>query len=261
MIVAQISDMHVKRRGYMSPHMPHVVRPLRKAIQAIARLRPRVDCIVATGDLTETGAPLEYRRLRDILSESSVPVYLIPGNHDNRAALRAAFPDHRYLHENLFALHFTIESERLRIVVLDSSTPGHSGGSLDDVALRWLDTRLEERPRTPTIVALHHPPFPTGVRRFDRQRFEGRESLGEIVRKHLQIRRIVCGHVHQPIAAVWCGRICVSAPSTAPTLTLSPQRSGLGWEPGGFLIHRLHAGELTTTVVRTANLLLDKAAG
>ena len=253
-IVAQITDMHVRRRGLVLHHMPHVHQPLRRALAAIGDWAEPPVCIVATGDLTQSGTPDEYQRLRQILEESSVPVYLLPGNHDRREALCAAFGDHSYLRGFEPAVQYTIEFSQLRVIALDTSEGTRRGGFLDGTRLRWLDERLRERPQTPTILAMHHPPFPTGVRNFDGQEFEGRQALGAIVRDHPQIQRVICGHIHQPLVRTWCGTVGVTAPSTAPTLVLHPRAPGLSWEPGGFLLHRYDRERgVTTKVVRTAS--------
>jgi 3',5'-cyclic AMP phosphodiesterase CpdA len=246
--------MHVKRRGHFLHHMPHVAKPLRQVLAAIARLRPRPGCIIATGDLTEGGTHAEYTRLREILSEQpSIPIYLLPGNHDRREPLQGVFSDHRYLRESPDGVLFTIECESLRIIALDSTDERRSGGNLPGARLEWLRRRLEERRETATILAMHHPPFPTGIAPFDRQTFQGRDELARIVWMNPQIQRIICGHIHQPIAAPWCGTLSVSAPSTAPTLALHPRALGLCWDPGGFLVHRYEqdAG-LTTSLIRIA---------
>ncbi|MBV8089896.1 MAG: metallophosphoesterase [Candidatus Eremiobacteraeota bacterium] len=252
MIVAQISDMHIKRRGHFLHHMPHVARPLHRTLSAIARLRP--DCIIATGDLTEAGTLAEYARLREILNKyTGSPIYLLPGNHDRREALRSVFWDHQYLRNSADGVLFAIERASLRIVALDSSDERRAGGYLDEARLEWLRRCLCERPNTPTILAMHHPPFPTGIRSVERQAFLGREALERIVRAHPQIRRIVCGHVHQPLANAWSGTVGVTAPSTAPTLALHSGALALSWEPGGFLIHRYEQSTgLTTTLIRVA---------
>jgi 3',5'-cyclic-AMP phosphodiesterase len=252
-IVAQITDMHIKRRGHVLHHMPHVAQPLRRALATIAALPEPPFCVIATGDLTESGAPEEYQRLREIIDDSEIPVYLIPGNHDRREAMRKVFPEHDYL-QGSGPIQYTIETASLRVIALDTSEGTRRGGYLDRTRLNWLTDRLCERPQTPTILAMHHPPFPTGVRNFDAQPFEGREALAAVVLEHAQIRRVVCGHVHQPLARKWCGTISVSAPSTAPTLVLHPRAPGLSWEPGGFLLHRHEAeGAITTKLVRTAS--------
>lgn len=253
MTVAQITDLHVRRRGHVLHHMPHVVQPLRRALATIAALRHPPRCIVATGDLTEGGSPEEYWRLREIIEGTPVPIYLIPGNHDRREALRQVFNDHAYLHAFDHAVLFTVELPMLRVIALDTSEGKRRGGYLDPLRLRWLDESLRRRRDVPTILAMHHPPFPTGVRKFDAQPFEGRDPFAAIVSAHPQIRRIICGHVHQHLVRPWCGTLGVTAPSTAPTLVLRPNALGLSREPGGLLLHRHENGGITTTLVRTAS--------
>jgi 3',5'-cyclic AMP phosphodiesterase CpdA len=251
--VAQITDLHVRRRGHVLYHMPHVVGPLRRALATIAALPHPPHCIVATGDLTESGSPEEYRRLREILAGTRVPVYLIPGNHDRRDALRQVFSDHAYLHAFDEAVLFTIELPALRVIALDTSQGRRHGGYLDALRLRWLNESLSRRRDVPTVIAMHHPPFPTGVRKFDVQPFEGRDALAAIVSAHPQIRRIICGHVHQPLVRPWSGTVGVTAPSTAATLVLRPNAPGLSREPGGLLLHRYENGDIATTLVRMAS--------
>lgn len=251
MIVAHISDLHVRRRGMPLPHLPHVAGPLRRTLKAIHALEPRPTCIIATGDLTEKGTHPEYRRLRELLKGFDIPLYLLPGNHDRREPLRAVFHDHEYLHGHEAVL-YTIESPLVRIVALDSSEPLHRGGYLSIDRLAWLHERLKERPQTPTILAMHHPPFPTHVGAFDTQPFRGRERLAELVREHRQVRRIICGHVHQTMWQPWSGAVAVSAPSTAPTFVLHP-RGTMRWEWGGFLLHEYDwNADITTRFVRVS---------
>lgn len=260
MIVAQISDLHIKQAGTVLAHMPHVAGPLRKTLAAIQKLEPRPDCIVATGDLVELGDAQEYRKLRFLLADSEIPVYLLPGNHDRRRVMRAVFPDHEYLGAS-GPIQFAIEGRLSRVVALDTSEFGHRGGYLDAERLQWLERQLAKAPRTPTILAMHHPPFPTGVAPFDAQFFFGREELARIVRENPQICRIICGHVHQEFRKPWQGTLGVSAPSTAPTLVLHPQGRGIFFEPGGFMLHYLdwNAG-ITSELIRTSAQRLPVSA-
>ena len=70
---------------------------LERAVAHVNALDPRPDVVLATGDLVDGGKPEEYARLRRLLAPLAMPVYLIPGNHDARDALRAVFADHAYL--------------------------------------------------------------------------------------------------------------------------------------------------------------------
>lgn len=251
MIIAQISDLHIKGRGTVLAHMPHVAGPLRKALASIHSLPRKPDCIVATGDLVEVGNVDEYKKLRFLLAGSEIPVYLVPGNHDRRRVMRTVFPDHEYLGDS-GPIQFAIEGQLTRVLAVDTSEFGHRGGYLDAERLEWLERQLAQAPRTPTILAMHHPPFLTGVAPFDSQYFLGREELGRIVRANPQICRIICGHVHQEFRKPWNGTLAVSAPSTAPTLVLHPQGRGIFFEPGGFLLHYLdwNAG-ISSELIRT----------
>ncbi len=237
MIVAQISDLHIRRRGHVLHHMPNTADYLRRTIDKLHRLRRRPDIVLATGDLTERGSPHEYRRLRTILGRLEIPHFLIPGNHDDRDALRRAFRDHRYL--TTFASHasFAIEAWPLRIVALDSTDPGRPGGFLDDERLAWLDGELSAHPRRPTIVALHHPPFRTGIAALDAYGFVGADSLARIVRRHPQVARVIAGHVHTVLMQPWNGTIACTAPSTSPQFVIGRSRLGIGVEAAGLLLH------------------------
>jgi 3',5'-cyclic AMP phosphodiesterase CpdA len=97
MLLCQISDLHVKEPGALCYGVVDSAAALRACVDHIVRLRHRPDVVVATGDLTDFGRPDEYLHLRALLAPLPMPVYLMPGNHDDRDALRAAFPDHAYL--------------------------------------------------------------------------------------------------------------------------------------------------------------------
>lgn len=215
------------------PHMPHVIGPLSRALASIDALRERPACILATGDLTESGRTDDYRRLRSLLEEIDIPAYLLPGNHDRRDALRRVFFDAEYMHGGE-AIQFVIEDTFVRVVAIDSSDAPRQGGYLDAGRLDWLEARLQELPHTPTILALHHPPFPTGMSYFDEQPFEGRERLGSIVRQNSQIRRVVCGQVHQVICRPWSGTLAVSARALLQPSCCIRAVSGSRWKAAVF---------------------------
>src|SRR5438309_8597200 len=109
MIIAQITDMHIKPEGVLAYGRLDTAPYLRRAVAHLLALKPRPDVVLATGDLVDGGLPEEYRRLHDLLAPLSMPVYLIPGNHDNRDALAAAFTDHAYLPRGGRFMHYVVE--------------------------------------------------------------------------------------------------------------------------------------------------------
>ena len=129
MIVCQVSDMHLMADGKLAYGVVDTAAHFRRCIAQIQALPQPPDSVVMTGDLVDGGEPEQYALLREIIAPLSMPVYLIPGNHDNREALRAAFPDHAYLNQFPPFIQYAIEEHELRIVAIDTVIPGQAGES------------------------------------------------------------------------------------------------------------------------------------
>ncbi len=244
MLIAQISDMHIKAPGLLLYRRIDTAGYLERAVAHILRLDPRPDIVLATGDLVDGGKPEEYALLRELLAPLDMPVYLIPGNHDARDAMRTAFPDHRYLPADGF-LQYAIDELPLRLIGLDTLTPGRPHGELCDGRLSWFEARLGEQDR-PTLVFMHHPPFDCGIAAFDMAGLKlGRDRFADIVRRHPQVERVMCGHVHRPIQMRWGGTMASIAPSTAHQATLDLRegaRLSMTMEPPGLALHQWRPG-------------------
>jgi 3',5'-cyclic-AMP phosphodiesterase len=240
MIIAQISDTHIKRKGRLLHHMIDTARYLKRAVKRLNALEPRPDVVVATGDLVESGKAKEYKRLRQLLGDLEIPLFVIPGNHDDRTNFRDAFADHTYLPKNGPYLQYVIEQYPVRLIGVDSTADDISGGEIDELRLRWLETRLSEQPARPTIVFMHHPPFKTGIKPVDALGFRGVDHFAALIRRHPQVVRILSGHIHRPLQVPWAGTYASTAPSTAHQIVLDVrERQPLGFvlEPPGFALH------------------------
>jgi len=219
-LIAQISDLHIKARGALSYRVVDTARHLRECIAHIKSLKQRPDIVVATGDLTDFGRPEEYDLLRELLGELDLPLYMIPGNHDERANLRAAFPGHAYLRQQPEFVQYVIEDWPLRIVALDTVIPGMSGGTLCEKRLGWLAQQLRERPDRPTLVLMHHPPFRTLIGHMDDIGLANAPSFKAVLVNHPQVQAVLCGHLHRPIETVWRGIFMSTSPSPAHQVAL-----------------------------------------
>jgi Icc protein len=254
MLIAQITDFHIKARGKMAYRVVDTATCLKEAVAALAAVSPRPDAVVATGDLTDFGRPEEYELLRELLSPLDMPVYLIPGNHDERAALRAAFRGEGYFPEGEF-LHYVAEAGPLRLVALDTVIPGDAAGRLCAERLAWLERALASAPDRPTVIIMHHPPFATGIAHMDAIGLDGAEQFAAILGRHPQVERVLCGHLHRSIQArIGANAIASTAPSTAHqvALDLSPAGpAGFVMEPPGYQLHlwRERGGMVTHTGV------------
>jgi len=240
MLLAQISDMHVVSPGHRLLERIDTPSYLAQAVLHVNRLSPRPDFVIATGDLVDDGSIDAYQLLRRALDELSMPYAVMPGNHDSRANLRKIFGEQTPFPANGEFLQYVIEDFPLRIIALDTVVEGKEGGLLGAESLAWLAARLSEQAHKPTLIAMHHPPFITGIEEMDAINCGNSGQLGEIVLRHPQIERIVCGHMHRPIIVRWNGTVVCTAPSTAHqvALNLTPGASA-AWvaEPPACYLH------------------------
>jgi Icc protein len=161
-LLAQVTDMHIKAGGKLSYRVVDTAGSLARCIEHLLKIPQRPDAVLFTGDLTDFGRADEYDNLRALLAPLPVPIFLMPGNHDNPEAMREAFPEHVYLRQRPGRVDYVIDDFPVRLVALDSTIPQESSGALHPAQLEWLDETLAAAPTRPTVVALHHPPFWTG---------------------------------------------------------------------------------------------------
>lgn len=232
MLIAQITDLHIRAKGARAYGGEiDTAERLAQAIDFINSFDPRPDLVLATGDLIDLGRPEEYTHLRELLDRLVVPYHVIPGNHDHRDHMRAAFADHAYLPRQGF-LHYTIEDHPIRLIGLDTMDPGKTGGLMCEARTAWLAARLDEQPQRPTVIFMHHPVHDTGIIEMDGIRCEGAEAMGAVVKRHDNIERILCGHLHRATIMRWYGTVSASMPATAPEVALTIDGRGLhGWRP------------------------------
>ncbi|GAC1621805.1 MAG: phosphodiesterase [Vulcanimicrobiaceae bacterium] len=238
MLVAQLTDTHIVPHG--ETYAGHdSAAYLRDAIAALESLPERPTCVVVTGDLANRGRPSEYARFREIMSELSVPYFVIPGNHDDRDALRAALPPASFGSSRDATIRFVVDDFDVRLVGLDGNRPPSPGARLDDDVLRWLEAVLASQ--RPTIIAVHQPPFRTGLHYLDLFGFGGSRRLRRIVTRHSHVGRVLCGHIHCVRERREGAAVFASAPSTAPTriplLFMDGRLVGVRDEPPGFALH------------------------
>ena len=241
-LLIQLSDTHIRMPGQLAYRRVDTSAFLAQAVAAVRRLPQPADAVIVTGDLADFGRAAEYAQLRSLLAPLACPYYLMPGNHDDGAELRRAFPDHAYLQQGDGSrIHYAVDLGGLRLLALDTTVPMAAYGELDDAQLAWLDAELAAVPATPTIVALHHPPFATRIGHMDDIGLvAGADALAAVISRHRQVERMISGHLHRSIQARWAGTIALTAPSTAHQVALDlavDAESAFMMEPPGFLIH------------------------
>lgn len=251
MLIAQITDIHIGfDRG--NPEERNMAR-LRAVLARMIDGPNRPDMLLMSGDLTEYGDAESYALLAEAVSTCPFPVYPMAGNHDARGTLLDAFPDAPS--QDGF-IHYVIEGDGLRLIVLDTLEPGRHGGGFCEVRAAWFKSQLAEAPTTPTLVAMHHPPFESGIAWLDGSDDEPwMARFAACVAGRSNVVGILCGHLHRTIHTLWYGHAITVCPSTAPAVGLDlrpvdPQapdgRAMITDELPGYALHRWDGGRLVS---------------
>ena len=198
-----LSDLHLVAPGTLL----HGLDPLKGLERCVASIRAHqadAALCVVTGDLTHDGEPAAYNAARRCLAGLPMPVHLMIGNHDNRAAFRAAFPATPVDGEGFVQQAF--DTEAGRFVLLDTHEPGRAEGALCQRRLDWLDAELRADRAAPLFLFLHHPPFCVGLQRMDSIRLLDDGPLLDTLRPYPpRVRHLFIGHLHRTIAGSWHG--------------------------------------------------------
>jgi len=239
MIIAQLSDPQISQVGGIADRIFETATHLQRAVAHLTRLPAPPDVVLVTGDCVDGGTLPEYERFRELLQPLTMPIYVIPGNHDHRDHLREAFGVQGTKAMADF-IQYVIDEWPVRLIALDTNVPGHNEGHLCAERLRWLEERLAEAPGRPTVICLHHQPFPTGLAVLDRMGLEGADALGTIIARHPQVEGVVAGHVHCLMQRRFHGTLALTCSSTAHHMFLDlkrPERLAVVMAPPACLLH------------------------
>lgn len=168
----------------------------------------RVGAIVLTGDFVERGGEAAYRVVgeavyracREVLG-AVVPCIVTPGNHDDRAALRAGWPG-ALSGLGGEPLLYAQEVADVRLISFDTSEPGHADGYVDAERLAWLRGELEvaESRGQTALVCTHHHVDPSQT---DMPALPGAVELLELLRRPGVA--VLNGHTHHQAHRVYEG--------------------------------------------------------
>lgn len=241
MLICQLTDLHVRPDGATPNLVPETNTLTERACRVAAAFTPLPDVVIITGDLTESGLEAEYANLSAILGRTlSVPVYVIPGNHDQRENLRAGLAHLPGVTADPYFVQYAVEDYPVRLVMLDTLVPGANHGAQTAAQLEWLDNTLAAQPSKPTMVGMHHPPFVTGIPHMDKIALLNPDAFRSVIARHRQVKRIVCGHHHRPVVGQ-CSHATVSISSSVGhqvALTLDSGDPGaFTFEPPTFQLH------------------------
>jgi Icc protein len=215
------------------------------AVLEHAQRDPRwpVDAILATGDIVQDESRAGYERFRAVLEPLGVPVYTIPGNHD----------DPKLMSEMLTSGSFHLGGE-LRygpwsVVLLSTFLAGEDAGGLGPARLQGLRQALAAHAGQHILVAMHHHPLPMGSTWLDGVALRDAPAFWSVIDAHASVRAVVCGHVHQAADRTRNNVRLLSTPSTCAQFLPGSDFFALDDRPPGMRWLELHDdGRIETEV-------------
>lgn len=200
--ILQITDCHLVAKGETIFGSDPQQR-LAAAVADINREHADASLCVVTGDLAHHGEPVAYALLRETLDALAVPYQLLPGNHDDRAALAAAFPE--LVTDSNGFIQSVRDMPAGRFVFLDTVDPGVHSGFYCAARQEWLSSALAQEQDRPVYLFMHHPPFEIAFPKLDQYVLVNGDEFARVVGAHPDIRHIFFGHVHRPVSGSWRG--------------------------------------------------------
>ncbi len=207
-----MSDIHLGEPGVLVEGLdPH--ERLGRAFAHIAENHADAERLIITGDLTHWADPAAYAALQDALDTMPVETRLMVGNHDERGAFLAAFPDHPR-DANGFVNHAEDLSTG-RFIYCDTIEPQTHAGHFCAARRDWLAEQLAGCEKA--YLFFHHNPLHLGDPSSDMLSLNDADQapLRELLKENRdKIVHLFFGHVHEPLSGTLAGIPFSGVPST-----------------------------------------------
>jgi len=240
----QITDPHLYGDESRSIYGVNTAVSLRKVLrEAMAEGRSLPDVVLATGDIADDHSSEGYRNFRKALEGFGVPVFVLPGNHDEPALMSREFDG------DAFQYCGSAEFGTWGAVFLDTHLPGSPAGNLSAGELTRLESELQRFRGRPVLVCLHHPPVAVGSAWLDGLGLCNASDFLEVIDRFPDVRLTLAGHVHQAFDQMRGAVRMLASPSTCAQFTPGLDRCLMDMRPPGYRWLHLHADGTARTEV------------
>lgn len=206
--IVQLSDVHLMEKEEESLLGVNTGESFTAVVDLVKADKNRPEFMLLSGDLGQDTSDAVYLRLAEMVKDLGMPVYYVPGNHDDVEVMAKVYPRHNLTH------HRHIVLKHWHLILLNSQKPGAVEGHLDHTQLSFLQHCLQMYPEHYAIVVMHHPSFLVGSAWIDRYVLTNADDLWTILSNFPKVRAVLCGHVHQECEGDKKGIHYYSVPST-----------------------------------------------
>lgn len=215
--ILHISDPHLFADPKGRLRGIETLSSLQQVLAHATQRRASFDVVLCSGDIANDDAGA-YAHFARELGKLGVPVYCVPGNHDNPAMMRRALSAPSFQVGGYVDL-----GAAWRLILLDSCVPGKAEGRLGANELRALESALSATDRY-AMVCMHHHPVGMASHWLDEVGIQNADELFRVLDAHSRVRLVSWGHVHQCFDGRRQGVRLLATPSTgAQFLPLSDE--------------------------------------
>lgn len=205
--ILHLTDLHLHADADFNHMGTNTRQSLLDVLDHIHREKILPDLVLITGDLTHDETTEGYQQLLSVMDGFSVPIYVLPGNHDDPALMTAA------LNRSHLSVQTHISLDHWQIIMLDSTIQGSECGELKPSQLKLLEQTLENHPDLYTLVCLHHQPIAIGSQWLDTMQVNNRPFM-RLIEANPRIKAVLWGHVHQAFQHQSGDRYWLATPAT-----------------------------------------------
>ena len=247
-LLVQLSDSHLFAEADGRLLGMDTCDSLQRVIALVEQEQPRIDLVLATGDLSQDGSLASYQRFRQLTDSLAPQVRWFPGNHDEPAAMQAACA-------GTALLDSVLDIGQWRIILLDSSIVGAVPGYFAEEQLSLLDQALDSAGARHVLVSFHHHPVSIGCRWMEPIGIRNPQALFARLAGRSQVKALLWGHVHQEFDQQLHGMRLLASPSTCVQFAPGSEDFQVDHEAPGYRWLRLHDdGRLDTGVSRVTGI-------
>jgi len=204
--LVQLTDTHIIKTPGELLYGVDSAAALIDAVDAIGKLSPAPSAILLTGDIAQDGHTHSYQRVKTILQTMDLPVFALPGNHDDLQLMVAALVDDK------ITICSTVAFGAWRCLFLNSTVAKQDHGFVTKEAMHNLTKTLQQNNQQPTVIAMHHGPT-AECSAFDCQ-LKNRAELLALLHDFSCVKAVVAGHVHCEADQTHQGVRLLATPST-----------------------------------------------
>ena len=247
-LLVQLSDSHLFAEADGRLLGMDTRDSLQRVIDLVLAEQPRIDLLLATGDLSQDASTASYKRFRDMTAAIPAPARWLPGNHDEARVMQQ-------LCQGSDLLEAVVDLGGWRIILLDSSISGAVPGHLADDQLALLERALAEAGERHVLVSFHHHPLPIGCRWLEPIGVRNPQPMFAILDRYPQVRALLWGHIHQEFDQQRNGVRLLASPSTCVQFAPGSEEFQVDHEAPGYRWLRLFDdGRLETGVSRVSGI-------